>query len=233
MSNNISSNKAYKQIAPFYDKSTNLKIFNTYKSIIGDVKNKRMLDLGCGTGTLLKHYSATNETYGIDSSPEMIKIAKTKDKKSNYSIGDIIKIQFKRKFDIITCTYDTVNHLPSLDDWKLLFKAVSKHLSERGIFVFDYNTVFGLTNNAGTELQKIGKNFIVRQVITTKQSCLWNFHNFIKEPSGLFKYQKSVIEEKSYPDKIIEKEIRQNFKDVEIIKNNNFRTYVKAKKKAT
>jgi predicted TPR repeat methyltransferase len=142
----IPSNKAYKHIASYYDKSTTLKVLKAYKYILGEIKNKQILDLGCGTGNILKHYSTNNETYGIDGSPEMIKIAKSKDKKSIYKIGDIVKFKYNKKFDIIVCTYDTINHLPSLKNWEQLFKNVSKHLSNEGMFIFDYNTIDSLKN---------------------------------------------------------------------------------------
>ena len=61
----------YDQFARFYDKSTNLEVFNTYVSIIGNkIKDKNILDLGCGTGNLLTFYSANNKTFGIDGSRE-------------------------------------------------------------------------------------------------------------------------------------------------------------------
>ena len=229
----IPSNNAYKHIASYYDKSTNLRVFKIYKSILGKINNFNILDLGCGTGTLLKHYSSNNETYGIDGSPEMIKIAKSKDKKSTYKIGDIRNFKINKKFDIICCTYDTINHLPSLKNWGKLFKNVSAQLSSKGLFIFDYNTVEGLKNCSGTILQKIGKNYVVRDVKNTNQACLWEFHNFVKKSSGLFEYKKSVIKEVSYPNKLIEKEIRKYFKIVDIVKNDKSRIYIKTMKKAT
>jgi len=232
MKNKITSNTAYKALAPFYDKLTNLKVFSVYKLIIGQIKDKVILDLGCGTGTLLKHYSSRNKTFGIDCSLEMIKIAKNKDKKSIYKIGDIKNFKYNKKFDIIICAYDTINHLSSLNDWRQLFKCVSIHLSDKGVFVFDYNTVEGLKNCSGTILQNIEKNYVVRQVKNTNQACLWEFHNFIKKPSGLFKYKKSVIKEISYPNKLIKKEVRKYFKIIDTIKSDNNRVFIKAMKKA-
>lgn len=227
----ILKNSAYKHLAPFYDKSTNLKIFTIYKSIIGKVKNKCILDLGCGTGTLLKNYSLNNKTFGIDVSPEMINIAKAKDKNSSYKIGDIKKFKLEKKFNIITCAYDTINHLQSLKSWGRLFKNVSAHLTDDGIFIFDYNTIEGLKNSSGTILQKIDGNYIIRRVKNKRQTCFWEFHGFIKQSSNLFKYQKTIIREKSYPDQAVEKEVSKYFEIIDIIRNNNNRVYVKSKKK--
>ena len=118
MGNEILSNQSYKQLAKYYDELINLRVFIIYKSIIGEIKNRRLLDLGCGTGTLLKYYSSKNETFGIDGSPEMIKIAKAKDKNTNYSVGDIKNFKINKKFNIIACAFDTINHLPALKNWE-------------------------------------------------------------------------------------------------------------------
>lgn len=233
MTNKTKTNEAYEQIASYYDNSTNLKVFNTYLALIGNIKNKKILDLGCGTGTLLKHYARDNKTFGIDASPAMIKKAKTKDSRSTYKIGDIRNFKLKTEFNIITCTYDTINHLPTFNDWGLLFKNTASHLSRDGIFLFDFNTIQGLKNNKGALLQEIGNDYIIRQVKIEKQSCLWIFHYFKKASNGSFKHKRSVIKERSFPQKEIEKKVRKYFKIIEIKKCGDNRVYIKAKSKAT
>jgi 2-polyprenyl-3-methyl-5-hydroxy-6-metoxy-1,4-benzoquinol methylase len=233
MKNKITNNKPYNQIASYYDDSTNLKIFDVYISLIGKVKNKKILDLGCGTGTLLKYYSKKNTTFGIDASPKMIEKAKTKDQKSNYKIGDIRTYQNKNKFNIITCTYDTINHLPTLNDWDLLFKNVDLHLNSDGIFFFDFSTIKGLQNSSGTIMQKIGNDYIIRKVKTEKHACRWIFHHFQKTTENLFKHKKSIINEIAFPQKDIEKRIKKYLKIIEIKKDDLNRVYIKAKKKTT
>ena len=124
----IPSNKAYKLLARFYDKSTNNDVLQKYKALIGPVKEQYILDLGCGTGTLLKYYASQNRTYGIDGSPDMLKIAKIKDKKTHYSVGDLRNVKIDNKFNIITCAFDTINHLTSIGGWEKLFETVAKNL---------------------------------------------------------------------------------------------------------
>lgn len=190
MGNKISNNQSYKYLAEYYDELTNLGVFTVYKSIIGEVKGSRLLDLGCGTGNLLKHYSSKNETFGIDGSPEMIKIAKAKDKNTFYSVGDIKNLKINKKFNIITCAFDTINHLSALKDWEQLFKTVITNLSDDGVFIFDFNTVGGFKNySSHTIFKKIGQNYIIMRVKAEGQICFWQIDSFIKKSSGLFKYK--------------------------------------------
>ena len=232
MENKILSNQSYKQLAKYYDELTNLKVFTVYKSIIGEIKGSRMLDLGCGTGTLLKYYSSKNETFGIDGSPEMIKIAKAKDKNTHYSIGKIKNFKINKKFNLITCAFDTINHLSTLKDWEKLFKTVVANLSDDGIFIFDFNTIEGFANYSGrTIFKKIGKDYIIMRVKTEGQICFWQIDGFIKESSGLFKHKEFTIKEHSYPNNLIIKKVKKYFSIINIINLDNNRIYIKAKKR--
>ncbi|PIV47260.1 hypothetical protein COS21_00905 [bacterium (Candidatus Gribaldobacteria) CG02_land_8_20_14_3_00_41_15] len=232
MRNKKLNDEAYKQIAKYYDELTNPKVLIAYKSIIGKIKGLRMLDLGCGTGNLLKYYSSENKTFGIDESLEMIKIAKVKDKKTYYSIGDIKNFKINSKFDIITCAFDTINHLPTLKNWEQLFKMVITNLGDDGIFIFDFNTIKSFTNyNKQAIFKKIGKDYVLMRVEAEKQICFWKIDCFAKEPSGLFKHKEFIIKEYSYPNKLIIKKIKKYFSIVNIINSDNNRVYIKVKKR--
>ncbi len=55
-----------------------------YKCLLPKVKNKIVLDLGCGTGKFMqKFYKETDKYYGLDLSNEQLKIAKNKVKSDN------------------------------------------------------------------------------------------------------------------------------------------------------
>ena len=75
-------------------------------------KGDSVLDLACGTGLvtkkLIRKVGSKGTIYAIDSSESAIKIAKkwTGDAKNLYFVrADAEKIQFRTKFDAITCQY--------------------------------------------------------------------------------------------------------------------------------
>jgi ubiquinone/menaquinone biosynthesis C-methylase UbiE len=75
--------------------------------LAGDVKNKRIIDIGCGEGYIARILAKKGaKVVGIDSSREMIKIAKKLSEKLNlnieYRVGNALNLKnlFKRKFDI-------------------------------------------------------------------------------------------------------------------------------------
>lgn len=86
--------------------------------------------------TLSQYYS----TVGIDSSKEMLRIAKKKAPRSRLILGDITSFKLPERFDVILCPFDTINHITSFADWRRVFTCAHRHLNPGGIFIFDVNT---------------------------------------------------------------------------------------------
>ena len=53
-----------------------------------------------------------------------------------------------RRFDVVACVFDSINHLLDVASWASLLACVHHHLTDGGLFVFDVNTV--------GELQRLG-----------------------------------------------------------------------------
>lgn len=103
-------------------------------------KAKTLLELGCGSGSMLKILSRRYKARGIDLSAKMIDIAKTKAPKAKVSVGDITNFSFDERYDAIICPFDTINHVTSFPAWKRVFANAHRHLNPGGVFIFDVNT---------------------------------------------------------------------------------------------
>ena len=86
----------------------------------------------------MKHSCLTIE--GVDLSKEMLKIAKDRDKKIVYYNQGFLDLDTKKKYEIIISTFDSINYLTTKEDLAQAFKNVAKHLTENGLFIFDFNT---------------------------------------------------------------------------------------------
>jgi len=101
--------------------------------LLGDVKHKKILDFGCGTGIYAKLLTKKGAIVkGFDISKEMIKIAKQENPKLDLIRGSGYKIPFKEKFDIVLAALV----IDYFKDWDKVFKQIRKVLKKNGFFIF-------------------------------------------------------------------------------------------------
>ena len=102
-------------------------------SLLGDIKGKKILDFGCGTGIYAKILTKKGaKIKGFDISPKMIKIAREENPNLELKVGSGYKIPFKEKFDIVIAALV----IDYFDNWNKVFREVSRVLKKGGIFVF-------------------------------------------------------------------------------------------------
>jgi len=108
----------------------------------------RVLDAGCGTGTLaLRLAGAGYQVTGLDLSGSMLEMARAKDtgERVAWRQGDVTRFDLPGDpFDVVTCVGDTLNHLQDPEDWGRAFGAFARHLRPGGLLYFDVVTRAGL-----------------------------------------------------------------------------------------
>lgn len=83
----------------------------TFLKIVGKIKNKSVMDLGCGSGffTRILAKLKPNKIIGVDISSKLIEIAisiENRDKFGiKYIVSDVLKLKINKTFDLITAVY--------------------------------------------------------------------------------------------------------------------------------
>ncbi|MHA2503651.1 MAG: class I SAM-dependent DNA methyltransferase, partial [Candidatus Kariarchaeaceae archaeon] len=111
----------------------------------------RVLDLCCGTGRLSGHFlKAGIGVVGIDLSPDMITVAQRRNQEeidrgnASFEVGNAVDFTLDRQVGMVVSTFDSLNHLASVDELKSCFHQVYTALSPGGLFIFDLNSEKGL-----------------------------------------------------------------------------------------
>ena len=130
------SEEGYDKYAEFYDKKlAYLDGFekNLIVRMAGDLDGKKVLDLGCGTGRLIKPLLEKGaQVCGADISSKMLKIAEKKFSKVKFFKTDAEKTPFKDdRFDIVVAGFLIV-HVKDLDK---VFREVYRILKPGGCFI--------------------------------------------------------------------------------------------------
>ena len=118
----------YAQFARFYDRivgdrSSELRRIRAYVDAHRPGA-RSLLELGCGTGALLAGLAGSFALTGIDRSPEMLAIAADRVPSARLVRADMTSFAVGTRFDVAICMFDTLNHLPAVDDWRALFHRV-------------------------------------------------------------------------------------------------------------
>ena len=96
------------------------------------------MDLACGTGVLCEILTDNGiSSAGMDFSSGMIDIARSRNEHIPYEVADMTTFRPEKKFDLVTCTGDAVNHIAALSDVEKIFQNVYTYLAPGGYFVFD------------------------------------------------------------------------------------------------
>lgn len=99
-----------------------------------------VLDLCCGTGQLAAELSRQGyRTTGLDASEAMIEIAEQNAPDVEFVVQDARYIDLPRRFSAVFSTFDSLNHLMSLDELEQVFRGVFTVLEVGGYFAFDLN----------------------------------------------------------------------------------------------
>ena len=188
----------YGLISEFYDSVNRHLDYGEWADFIEKIVKREMkaqpelvLDLGCGTGRMtLELASRGYDMIGVDSSPEMLDIARERAEEAGLSARILYLLQDMRSFELygtvelaVSCL-DCVNHLLSPSELDQCFSLVHNYLSPDGIFVFDINGRYKFEN-------------IYRDssFVMEKDSAMLVWQNDYNERSGICDFLITLFEE--------------------------------------
>ena len=108
----------------------------------------KVLELGCGTGSLTQHLASKYPVLALDISDDMLAIAKQKVSSDNVTFltQDMSQLRLTDKqqqgLTVAVSTCDSLNYLTEPEELMATFERVHDVLATGGIFVFDMNTPY-------------------------------------------------------------------------------------------
>ena len=155
---------AYGEFAKIYDELINEDI--NYDEMVdcilricneNNIEFNDYLDIACGTGNvtvrIAKHFK---NIYGVYLSEDILREAFDKLKseriKGKIICQDMTELSLNRKFDLITSVLDSTNYVTDIEGLKNYFKGVYEHLKDDGLFIFDVNSYYKLSEILGNNI---------------------------------------------------------------------------------
>jgi len=181
---------------------------------------RNVLELGCGTGSMLKRLQHVYEVSGLDASAQMLSIARKKAPRARFFYQDMTDFRIDDRFYVICCVFDSINHLRRFSDWKKVFAGVRRHLSPGGCFIFDINPQQKLERLIALPpwVHWFGKNLLIMKVTALpKGASNWNVKVFEHLGKNRFALHEEDIVEVSFPAPQIVAALRTHFSKVRVI----------------
>ncbi|WP_456400350.1 class I SAM-dependent methyltransferase, partial [Persephonella sp.] len=100
--------------------------------LLGEIKGKKILDVGCGDGTLTLELVRGADVTAIDSSPEMVEVSKSKGIKA--FLKTVTDLHYNYEFDIVFS--NAVLHW--VPEPEKALKNIANSLKDGGIFVAEF-----------------------------------------------------------------------------------------------
>lgn len=216
----------YKLFANIYDKlmydfdyeKVYFFIDKVYSS--ANLKNKTVLELGCGTGNLTEKLIKNFTVDAVDISADMLAILSNKISSSNLRVFNHNMVDFKsdRLYSMVLSCCDSVNYIRSSKDIERLFENTFNQLEDEGIFIFDLNTENKFISMENTYVDEVEDVFYVWENFYDVENKENTYSiNFFVRKNNLYErfYEEHV--EKVYSNKFIVDTLKSvGFKSIEV-----------------
>ena len=146
-----------------------------------------VLDLGCGTGNMTELLAkAGYDMIGVDNAGEMLEIAMEKCAASGQDI--LYLLQDMREFELygtvkgIVSVCDSINYITEEEDLLAVFRLANNYLDPKGVFVFDFNTVYKYREVMGNQT-----------IAEDRDDCSFIWDNYYYEDEQINEYELSLF----------------------------------------
>jgi len=181
---------------------------------------KTVLELACGTGTVLEQLQPFYEVAGVDLSEQMLEVARAKLPSTQLLHGDMTKIDLSERFDVVLCVFDSINHLLEFRAWEAVFDRAREHLEPRGLFLFDMNTEAKLSRFARLPPwpQSFGEGHLVIPDVRPPENgvYVWNLRVFERTSGSNYVLHEEDIPEVAFPLERVRESLTKRFRAVRV-----------------
>ena len=188
---------AYKKFGYYYDEVMSQLNYDLWVEFVEPYlkKDDSILDLACGTATFITMLKLKGyDVCGLDLSQTILEIASEKMKINHLDFPlynmDMKDFKLNKKFDVITCFFDSINFLASLDDVKKMFNTV---LNQKDFPTDDCDRIRMDSWELDDKVQDACRK-LWPQITTENLKQLTDYENYKKDFLKLFGFELSGVD---------------------------------------
>lgn len=213
---------AYGEFAKIYDDLINEDI--DYEDMcsriieickVENINFDNYLDIACGTGNVTAKLAKNfKESFAVDLSDDMLREAFNKLKKEKIKCQlvcqDMSELSLNRKFDLITSVLDSTNYIIEEASFFKYLMRVKDHLKDNGIFIFDVNSYYKLSEILGNNIYTYSEEEVFYTWENTFENDILNmFLTFFVKKGELYERFEEEHLERAYTEEFIENKLKE------------------------
>jgi SAM-dependent methyltransferase len=166
-------------------------------------RRSRVLDLCCGSGHVTQELVRLGyEVTGIDSSADLIEEGRKVLPGVDLRVLDARYLMFDREYDAALSTFDSLNHILTIEELCQVFLGVRKSLYAGGLFVFDMNleqAYFADLRQWSVTIQERNVSLVRGTYDAATKLASTELIWFLKQETGdLWEQRRSIVEQRCY-----------------------------------
>lgn len=167
-------------------------------------KGTTVLDLCCGSGHVTKELVKRGyRVTGVDSSSELIALAVKDLPGVDLRIQDAAALQLEGRYRAALSTFDSLNHILTLEDLRKVFGGVRHVLEQGGLFVFDMNLEEAYSLDLrewSVDIKEQSVGMVRGKYDPTEKRAFTELIWFVKAAEeNLWRQRRSIVEQRCYP----------------------------------
>ena len=124
---------------------------------------------------------------------------------------DMCELQLNNKFNLVTCVLDSTNYLTEDGDIETYFERVYNHLKDKGLFIFDINSYYKLSEILGNNIYTYSSEDVFYTWENSFEDEVLNMFLtfFVKNKQDLYERFEEEHFERAYTEEFIEQSLKK------------------------
>ncbi len=216
----------YKNFSAYFDTIMDFLDYNDWINFTKEniKEGSTILDLACGSGIFLVNMNLYGyPTDGLDLSSQMIDLCRDKmfinHINTDLYTENMVDFKIDKKYDVITCYFDSINHLNTIEEVNQMFENVYNHLNKGGLFLFDVFSYSRFLEADNTDISEDFDDFSYRWKMNISLPNTLHHHIYI---NGLDNFEEKYDEHYYDYKELINKKL---FKKIKVVGDFNKHLY--------
>ncbi len=216
----------YKNFSAYFDTIMDFLDYNDWINFTKEniKEGSTILDLACGSGIFLVNMNLYGyPTDGLDLSNQMIDLCRDKmfinHINTDLYTENMVDFKIDKKYDVITCYFDSINHLNTIEEVNQMFENVYNHLNKGGLFLFDVFSYSRFLEADNTDISEDFDDFSYRWKMNISLPNTLHHHIYI---NGIDTFEEKYDEHYYDYKELINKKL---FKKIKVVGDFNKHLY--------